>query len=670
MFARLIDFPAKQFFLVLVGVFISQSLATAQQPANNKVEIRSEVYSVAPTETGQKKLGMDLYIPKKDSIKGAVILVHGGSFVTGSRDLEENQAYGKALAERGYLAAAISYRLHGDQPVVGGWVDEYARTVRQSTDTVVQTAIGQYGTEWADAVAASAQDLVAAIDWLRGHATQFGYDPDNIALFGASAGAISCLTVSYAIDNYGAEPVDITAVIDLRGFLLQPAESSLPIIEPGDPPLLMFHGDEDKRVPPAYADSLFEASQDAGLYVEYYSAPGFGHELGSTALLEMHTHVDEKVIDRIDDFLSASFSGSDNTVSSIRSHLVNTGKGPQTTAKKKINDADFRTEIHTVVKELVESTTEEPGFVESLYDISRRDLLLYEFNSPDRRDWSYWPRERAGLSLRHMTAEQRSLTHDVLYTILSSKGYLQAVHIMNLEEILADMETVGFSRGVENYRISVFGKPSDHGPWAFRFEGHHLSLNITVTPDTISVTPSFFGAVPAPISSGALAGFNPLKYEQQAAFDLLYSLDGDQSNAAVLSEEPPRDILSTQFQVERSDWDQWRTTLETDGISATALNPEQRSLLRRILIDVVGVYRDEISTEYLSNVDLDSLTFAWMGKSEIGKPHYFRIQGEYFIFELDAAQGDGTHVHTVWRDRNLDFGDGELLTEHYKDNEH
>lgn len=240
---------------------------------------------------------------------------------------------------------------------------------------------------------------------------------------------------------------------------------------------------------------------------------------------------------------------------------------------------------------------------------------------------------------------------------------------MMLEEVLADLETTGFSRGAEGYTVTVFGMPGEEAPWAFRFEGHHLSLNVTVAPDAITVTPSFIGAAPAVIPSGARAGFNPLEYEGHVAFALLHSLNREQRAAAVLASDPPAEILSTQFQVKRANWDRWRTLLERDGVSASTFDAEQIRLLRRLLLEVVGTYRDEISRAYLRTIDLRTLTFAWMGGSERGQPYYFRIQGEDFVFELDAAQEAGNHIHTVWRDRKSDFGTG-ALERHYEQHDH
>ena len=93
---------------------------------------------------------------------------------------------------------------------------------------------------------------------------------------------------------------------------------------------------------------------------------------------------------------------------------------------------------------------------------------------------------------------------------MTPAGYLKVVHIMQLEELLHDRENLGLERGNEKYWLAFFGTPSMDEPWGWRFEGHHVSLNISVAPGGgVRVTPTFFGADPAEIRVGALAGFRP-----------------------------------------------------------------------------------------------------------------------------------------------------------------
>lgn len=79
-----------------------------------------------------------------------------------------------------------------------------------------------------------------------------------------------------------------------------------------------------------------------------------------------------------------------------------------------------------------------------------------------------------------------------------------------------------------------------------------------------------------------------------------------------------------------------------------------------------STYRPELVAQYREGVDVKALRFAWLGSIEPGKPHYYRIQGGDFVFEYDNVQDDANHIHTVWRDREADFGE-DLLAKHYRD---
>lgn len=329
--------------------------------------------------------------------------------------------------------------------------------------------------------------------------------------------------------------------------------------------------------------------------------------------------------------------------------------------------ATFRAEIIAAASALLAATPEEPQFVESLYETSRRSALRFEFDAPERLDWSYWPRARSGLSLERMNADQRKLTHRLLSVILSSQGYLQAMHIALLEEFLAQVETAGFSRGAEHYAVTIFGTPDNEHPWGLRFEGHHLSLNLTMTPQSVSVTPSFFGAAPATRRSGFLAGLGPLNYEQQLAFALMQSFTAEQRKTARLSTEAPRDVISSPFQ--QADDERWEELLQQDGLSASAFDQNQMRVFQALLNEIFRKYRTEIEAAHRAKIDACDLSVAWMGALKQDEPHYFRIQGEHFLYEFDAAQDNGNHVHTIWRDRRDDFAD-TALEEHYRTHAH
>jgi hypothetical protein len=60
---------------------------------------------------------------------------------------------------------------------------------------------------------------------------------------------------------------------------------------------------------------------------------------------------------------------------------------------------------------------------------------------------------------------------------------------------------------------------------------------------------------------------------------------------------------------------------------------------------------------------LENISFAWLGSPEKGQRYYYRVQGPTFLIEHNNTQGNGNHIHSVWRDFNGDFG-RDILAEH------
>jgi len=302
---------------------------------------------------------------------------------------------------------------------------------------------------------------------------------------------------------------------------------------------------------------------------------------------------------------------------------------------------------------------------QQMLGISKIDSLQMSLENDARKDWSYWPRPRSGLSVELMTTEQRKLTHDLLSTLLSSEGHLKVVHIMQLDEILWSLEDVGLPRGVEKYFLSFFGSPSSTTPWAWRFEGHHVSLSVTVAPGSVTATPSFFGADPSETQIGVLAGFRPLRDEEDIARDLVMALNDSQRARAVISDVAPNDIFTTNANRDPDAWETWRSRVQPEGLLVADMDEAQQVLARRLVNEAVARYRPEIADAYLAEINIEQLSFAWMGGIERHAQHYYRLQGGDFIFELDNAQSNGNHIHSVWRDLTNDYGD-DLLAEHYR----
>ena len=295
----------------------------------------------------------------------------------------------------------------------------------------------------------------------------------------------------------------------------------------------------------------------------------------------------------------------------------------------------------------------------------QREAGSWAFAAEQRHDWHFVPRERYGVRLKDMTLEQREAAHRLLASVLSPQGYRKATGVLQLEGILGAIEGRPDRRDPENYWMNVFGTPSAEGPWGWRFEGHHISLNFTAAGDELpSVTPRFIGSNPHVVREGPFAGWRLLAGEEDTARELMASLSASQRDRAVIVEDAPRDIVTGNAR--RVELDRF------EGIPASELDDDQRGILRR-LVRLYVDNADEAVAEHemrrIEDAGFGTLHFAWAGGLEPGEGHYYRIHGPTLLVEYDNVQGGANHVHSVVRDPENDFGD-DLLRRHYEDAEH
>ncbi len=303
-------------------------------------------------------------------------------------------------------------------------------------------------------------------------------------------------------------------------------------------------------------------------------------------------------------------------------------------------------------------------FLASL-DAEQRAKAVFDFKNEERENWKFTPVERKGLQLKEMRPEQRYLAMALLSCSLSNEGLRKVNQIMSLEKVLYDLENQSPKRDPERYFVSIFGTPSLDGTWAWRYEGHHLSMNLTlVKGQVVSLTPTFLGANPGVVKIGPRQGLQVLEDEDAKGIALFQMLKPDQQAKASLAGEVPNDI----FSAEKRSVD----PLEGNGLPLAEMDTPQQAALNSLLEEYVRRYRPELADAELAAIkatDPTKISFSWIGAATAGQPHYYRVQGPTFLFEYDNIQNDARHPHAVWREFKGDFG-RDVLAEHYEKSPH
>ena len=220
-----------------------------------------ETYTFLVRDTLEMKL--DVYQPEHPRKDGAcVVYLFGGGFVMGERNNDFSVKCCKMLAERGFVAVAIDYRLY---------LKHAPHVSLLKAHTLFDTAIRQ-----------AVEDCSAALAWLCRNASELKIDTSHIVLTGSSAGAITVLQTDYCRANslppasslpQGFKPA---AVIPYAGGLYCGASQLKYVVPPA--PTCFFHGTKDRIVNyNSFRGSLNKALFGANRVVKIFEKKGYNH---------------------------------------------------------------------------------------------------------------------------------------------------------------------------------------------------------------------------------------------------------------------------------------------------------------------------------------------------------------------------------------------------------
>ncbi|MGB0583166.1 MAG: alpha/beta hydrolase fold domain-containing protein [Limisphaerales bacterium] len=231
-------------------------------------------------EIDSHELKLDLYLPKTQN-PPLVVWVHGGAWRAGSK----SRMPLKDLVPQGFAVASVDYRL---------------------------TPVAPFP--------ANVHDIKAAIRWLRGNSTKYGFNAKKIGIAGASAGGhlVNLVGTSNGhrqlegkIGEHRDQSSDVAAILSFYGaanlmtILHQSTPHGLSVrvpalklllggepndkptlaklaspvfhVDANDPPLLLIHGVQDHQMPVNQSIELYLQYREKKLPVHFEFIPGGGH---------------------------------------------------------------------------------------------------------------------------------------------------------------------------------------------------------------------------------------------------------------------------------------------------------------------------------------------------------------------------------------------------------
>lgn len=219
---------------------------------NNIVSLLSQ-YNISEGEsiTEERPLLMDIFLPKGDTVKKrpAIIFMHSGAFLIGSRLNDDMVAMCDSFARKGYVTATIDYRLGMGATI--NWIFGFPFEIKVDEINGYRAAYR------------GMQDSRAAVRFLKHNAEIYGIDTSKIFMTGSSAGSILALYNIYLEKEeinafaYSSPSLGNADTVGVQGYGSKAAAvssfwgavQSPEIIGNNATPVFLVHGTDDNIVP-------------------------------------------------------------------------------------------------------------------------------------------------------------------------------------------------------------------------------------------------------------------------------------------------------------------------------------------------------------------------------------------------------------------------------------
>jgi uncharacterized protein (TIGR03437 family) len=293
--------------------------------------------------------------------------------------------------------------------------------------------------------------------------------------------------------------------------------------------------------------------------------------------------------------------------------------------------------------------------------------------------WSNLPDQlcggcRNGIAFSALNAEQLAAALEVVKAAAgtaANEGATEFNQVM-LADTYLGANGGGATYGQGNYHLAFLNTPSTTGAWMLQFGGHHYAANIGFNQGhVVSATPVHEALEPLSFTTNGTT-YAPLMQERAGLAELFASLNATQLASARLT-QTFNDCTMVPGETNRGNGTFPATKV---GLAVNTLSSAQKQLVLAAMRPWVQDADDAVAANLLKlyENELDGTYIAFTGNGTAGdansfftaRAEYARIDGPSVWIEFSCQGGivirNQIHYHTVWRDRNRDYGKDLTLT--------